>query len=161
MVKNPPAMPETWVQFLGLEDPLEKGMATHSGILAWRIPWTEEPGWLQFMGSQRVRQNRATNTFTFHPTCNNDLACNFFLLLLLPHFALCQCLVWKTSKFSMKLSHSLPVPSFCEVWLDLFSTLGLLLPSLTPSQSTVGRFLSLVGCYVLLCLSWLLNEFQK
>ena len=45
---------ETWVQFLGREDPLEEGMATHSGILAWRIPWTEEPSGLQSMGSQRV-----------------------------------------------------------------------------------------------------------
>ena len=48
-VKNPPAMgemQETWVQFLDWEDPLEEGMATHSSILAWRIPWTEEPGWL-------------------------------------------------------------------------------------------------------------------
>ena len=53
-VKNPPAMQETWVQFLGWEDPLEKGMATHSSILAWRIPWTEEPGGLQSMGPQRV-----------------------------------------------------------------------------------------------------------
>ena len=44
MVKNPPAMSETWVQSLGWEDPLEKGMATHSSILAWRIPWTKEPG---------------------------------------------------------------------------------------------------------------------
>ena len=44
MVKNPPAMPETWVQSLGGEDPLEDGMATHSNILARRIPWTEEPG---------------------------------------------------------------------------------------------------------------------
>ena len=43
-VKNMPAMQETWVQSLGQEDPLEKGMATHSSILAWRIPWTEEPG---------------------------------------------------------------------------------------------------------------------
>ena len=46
LVKNPPAMRETWVQFLGWEDPLEKGMATHSSILAWRITWTEEPGGL-------------------------------------------------------------------------------------------------------------------
>ena len=53
-VKNLPAMQETWVQFLGLEDPLEKEMATHSGILAWKIPWTEEPGMLQSTGSQRV-----------------------------------------------------------------------------------------------------------
>ena len=54
MVKNLPAMQGTWVQSLGQEDPLEKGMAAHSSILAWRIPWTEEPGGLQSMGSQRV-----------------------------------------------------------------------------------------------------------
>ena len=54
MVKNPPAKRETWVQHLSWEDLLEKEMATHSSILAWRIPWTEEPGGLQFMGSQRV-----------------------------------------------------------------------------------------------------------
>ena len=53
-IKNPPAMQETWVQSLGQEDPLEKGMATHSSILVWRIPWTEEPGRLQSMCSQRV-----------------------------------------------------------------------------------------------------------
>ena len=53
-VKNPPAMQETWVQSLGGEDLLEKGMAIHSSILAWRIPWTEERGGLQSMGSQRV-----------------------------------------------------------------------------------------------------------
>ena len=47
MVKNPPAMWETWVRSLGREDALEKGMATHSSILAWRIPWAEEPGGLQ------------------------------------------------------------------------------------------------------------------
>ena len=53
-VKNLPAMQETWVQSLGWEDPLEKGMATHSSLLAWRIPWTEEPGGLQSTRSQRV-----------------------------------------------------------------------------------------------------------
>ena len=57
MVKNPPAMRETRVQSLGREDPLEEGMATHSSILARRIPWTEEPGGLQSVGSQRVRHN--------------------------------------------------------------------------------------------------------
>ena len=56
-VKNPPAMQETWVRFLGWEDPLEKEMSTHSSILAWRIPWTEEFGGLQSMGSQRVGHN--------------------------------------------------------------------------------------------------------
>ena len=54
MVKNLPAMQKTWVLSLGQEDPLEKGMATHSSILAWRLPRTEEPGRLQSMGSQRV-----------------------------------------------------------------------------------------------------------
>ena len=55
MVKRLPTMEETWVQSLGQEDLLEKEMATHSSILAWKIPWTEEPGRLQSMGSQRVR----------------------------------------------------------------------------------------------------------
>ena len=57
MVKNMPAMQETWVQFLGQEDPQEKGMATHSSVLAWRSPWTEKPGGLQSIGSQRVRDD--------------------------------------------------------------------------------------------------------
>jgi len=57
MVKNMPAMEETWVQSLGQEDPLEEGMATYSNIFAWRILWTEEPRRLQFTGSQRVRHD--------------------------------------------------------------------------------------------------------
>ena len=64
MVKNLPAMQETWVQSLGRENPLEKGIATHSSILAWRIPWTEEPGGLQSVGSERVRQNLVTRRHT-------------------------------------------------------------------------------------------------
>ena len=56
-VKNPLTMQETQVRSLGQEDPLEEGMATHSSIFAWRIPWTEEPGGLQSVGSQRVRQD--------------------------------------------------------------------------------------------------------
>ena len=65
MVKNLPALQKTGVQSLGREDPLEKGMATHSSILIRRILWAEEPGGLQFMGSQRVRHDGATDTFTF------------------------------------------------------------------------------------------------
>ena len=61
MVKYLPTMWETQVQSLGQEDLLEKEMATHSSILAWKIPWTEEPGRLQSMGSQRVRHDRATS----------------------------------------------------------------------------------------------------
>ena len=57
MVKHLPMMQETWVRFLGGEDPLEKEMATHSSTLAWKIPWMEEPGGLQSMGSQRVGHN--------------------------------------------------------------------------------------------------------
>ena len=62
MVKNLPAMQETQVGSLSREDPLEKGMAAHSSILVWRIPWTEEPGRLQSMGSQRVTTERLTHT---------------------------------------------------------------------------------------------------
>ena len=68
MVKNLTEMQETqemWFWSLGWEDPLEEEMTTYSSILAWRIPWTEEPGGLQSMGSQRVRYNWATNTFIF------------------------------------------------------------------------------------------------
>ena len=57
LVKNLPAMQQTQVQFLGWENPLEKETATHSSIFAWRIPWTEEPGGLQSMGSQRIRHD--------------------------------------------------------------------------------------------------------
>ena len=57
VAQNLPAMWETWVRSLGREDPLEEGMATHSSVLAWRIPWTEEPRGLQSMGSQRVRHD--------------------------------------------------------------------------------------------------------
>ena len=62
MVKNLSAVWDTWAQSLGLEDPQEKIMATHSSALAWEIPWTQEPGGLQSMGSQRIRYDLATNT---------------------------------------------------------------------------------------------------
>ena len=64
IVKNPPAMQETWIQSLGREDPREKGMSTHFRILAWRIPWTEEPGGLQSIESQRVGHNFESHTHT-------------------------------------------------------------------------------------------------
>ena len=64
-VTNLPVMQETRVQSRGWEDPLEKGMATHSCILTWEFTWAEEPGRLQSMRSQRVRHNWGTNTFTF------------------------------------------------------------------------------------------------
>ena len=61
-IKNLPTMQETWVKPLGWEDPLEKDTATHSSILVWGIPWTEEPGGLQSAGSERVKHDWATNT---------------------------------------------------------------------------------------------------
>ena len=75
-VKNLPAMQETPVQSLGWEDPLEEGIATHSSILAWRNPWTEEPGRLQSMGLQRVGYDWVTDTSTL------------FALIFLLHFKL-------------------------------------------------------------------------
>ena len=71
MGRNLPAMQETWVWSLNREDPLEKEMATHSSVLAWSIPWTEKPGWIQFTGSQRVRSNLATEqptSYTYYIT---------------------------------------------------------------------------------------------
>ena len=63
MVKNLPVLQETEVRSLGREDPLGKGMATHSSILAWRIPWPEKPGGLQSIGLQRVRHDQVPFTF--------------------------------------------------------------------------------------------------
>ena len=64
MVKNLPAVQEPWLESLGWKDPLKKGMATHSSILAWEIPWTEGSGGLQFMGLQTVRHDLVTTTTT-------------------------------------------------------------------------------------------------
>ena len=65
MVKNLPAVEETWVRSLGQEDPLEEEMATHSKILAWRIPWTEEPGRLQSMGRKEPDMTEQVNNNNF------------------------------------------------------------------------------------------------
>ena len=72
MVKNLPAVQETWFQSLGQKDPLEEGMATYSSILAWRIPWTEEPGGLQSMGCRK-----ASDT-TEQPTPTHEYVCYWF-----------------------------------------------------------------------------------
>ena len=90
-VKNPPAIQETQVQSLGWEDPLEKGMATHSSILPWRIPWTEEPGRLQSMGSQESLMTKPPSTtgifkdlflFSIYNVC---ISCWFHYSILIPH----------------------------------------------------------------------------
>ena len=69
MIKNLPAVQGTQVRSLGQKDSREKGIAIQSSILAWRIPWTEEPGGLQSMGPQRVGHNWVTNSFTFTQHC--------------------------------------------------------------------------------------------
>ena len=71
-IKIPPEILETWVQSLGWEDPLDKGMATHSSILAWRIPRTEEPDRLQSIGSQRVGHDGATHTSLFQRSIKRE-----------------------------------------------------------------------------------------
>ena len=107
MVKNMPVMQETWVWSLDQKDPLEKGMATHSSILAWRIPWTEEPGGLQSMRSKEshttewlalvcssITKKKQNKTLNFEWNTQNALKClhihSFFYLL--PAFISCK--VW-------------------------------------------------------------------
>ena len=75
MVKNLPAMQETRVQSLGQEDPLEKRMAIHSSILAWRIPWTEEPSGLQSMGRRESYMTERLNTLTVDLQCCVNFYC--------------------------------------------------------------------------------------
>ena len=131
MVKNLPAMQETPVQSLDWEDPLEEGMATHSIILAWKIPWTEEPGRLQFIGSQRVAHNwsdlsRLMNIYFI--LCYNPLLLLFccpncsvfgywalipvgsYVLLTCPHHFLKRLLIsWHRIMFQSHLVFSVPI----------------------------------------------------
>ena len=82
MVKNLPAMRKTWVRSLGWEDPVEEGMVTHSSVLAWRFPWTEEPGGLQSTGLQRAghicatKRNATTVLYTQESSCEPGILCN-------------------------------------------------------------------------------------
>ena len=75
-VKNLPKMQETLIRSPGWEDSMEKGMATHSSIIAWRIPWTEVPSRLQYLGSQRIRHSGTTNTSNTWPLCSPNQLCN-------------------------------------------------------------------------------------
>ena len=107
-------MRETWVQSLGREDPLEKGMATHSSILAWRIPWTEEPGGLQSMGSQRVREDWVTDTHIYKQRVSAKIK-NMWARLLGQFLG--NRLRWK---FTGRALGS----SVCEVWMDAGGAVG-------------------------------------
>ena len=120
-MKNLPAMGETQVWFLGLEDPLEKGMATYSSILAWRIPWTEEPGELQSIGSQRVRHDWETNIHTHTQRTRYLKLMNWALFC-----------VWEDARvgahwnhsFDMHLSYLGPVSWVFTSWVSSGFTLG-------------------------------------
>ena len=116
MVKNLPAMQETWVWSLGQEDPLEKEMATYSSILVWRIPWTEEPGRLLSMGSQRVGRDRATNPFTLDVKC--PISC-IFLLFSWGWFAIQVCKFYLRGTWPLNESHILP----CALEMSLLDEL--------------------------------------
>ena len=96
-------MRETQVWSLGWKDPLETGMATHSTILVWKIPWIEEPGELQSIGLQKVGHNWATNTLTFILVF---LFCAFLFLLFIFPFILCVVSVFRRFGFIILLSHS-------------------------------------------------------
>ena len=86
MIKNPPAMQETWVRSLGWEDSLEKGMAVHSSILAWRIPWIEDPGRLQSLWSQSQTQLSNFHSLTFSIYLRTAMSSFIFYIETLTHF---------------------------------------------------------------------------
>ena len=118
MVKNLPAMQETQVWSLGQEDPLEKKMATHSTILARRIPWTEEPGWLQSLGSQRVRHDGVTIIrlsmilTNLNPRVWTTVALNTFTMLYNHHRDSCSKRSHHPQQRPCAHGRQLPTPSF-------------------------------------------------
>ena len=101
MVKKPPAMQETWVWSLGWEDPLGEGMATHSSILAWSIPWTEEPCGLQSMGSQRVKHDWLSMMMNRNISLSNKnllrsqmiISCGLIKFIYSTRWKKCNCMV--------------------------------------------------------------------
>ena len=113
-VKNLPVVQETWLQSLDWEDPLEKGIVTHYSILAWRIPWTEEPGGLQSIGS--LRHDWVTNTFIFAIILLHDLTYIFqFLLLELIPNSLNSLKNWNFSEWEIKTAFS--KHSVCSIFM--------------------------------------------
>ena len=120
ILKNPPAMCETRIPTLGQEDPLEKGMATHSSILAWRIPWTEEPGGLQSMGLPRVRHDWATSPHEQPRSLGQTLLQSKVCITTLigppdPWFCICR--------FNQLETTLIPWYIFIEKYLDLSGTM--------------------------------------
>ena len=130
-LKRLPAFQETWVQSLGREDPLEKEMATHSSILAWRIPWTEEPGGLQSMGSQRVGHDWAPSLSLmlgrFVPGDTLATVCPFWSLEWTPQFIYSFC--WWCLVSNLGLLQCLLLNVYTDFWCMFMKMLGLCLCS--------------------------------
>ena len=136
-LKNLPAMQETQVRSMDWEDPLGKEMATHSSILSWKILWTEEPGWLQFMGMQRVGHNWQTNTLLFKKLV---VKTNIIMVLFLVITIVVWCLV-------IQLCPTLPnpgsEPGSLSLWVDSFPSE----PPGKPKNIGVGNLYLLQGVF--------------
>ena len=147
-VKNSPAMQETqetWVRFLGQEDSVEEKIVTHSSILAWEIPWTEDPGRLQSMGPQRIGHDWANNTFTLTLSTLTEMNLGeiFFIVILIGIAELHEIANLRLSSklenlghmsshvfFPISFSSSFPlgIPIICNLTLRLFISLSSPLP---------------------------------
>ena len=125
MGKNLPAMQETQVQSLGWEDPLANGMATHSSILAWRIPWTEEPGGVQSMRSQRVRHKWASTKTRTHTICLKAMCIHVHFLFhwTVGLYFLLICLLgcWSFSSHILAIFYILGMLILCDISFQYFS----------------------------------------
>ena len=148
MVKNLPTVQDTWVQFLGWEDPLEKETAAHSSILAWRIPWTEEPGGLQCMASRRVGHDWATKP---PPPCTVETNQGRWILVTGGDFSdrmvRCSYLrVWHSS-WSFSLNEELRYASIIE------ETISAEIPANLYTAHPSFTFVFLMPCWPLLCKS--------
>ena len=118
-VKNPPAMQETWVWSPGREDPLEKGIAAHSSILTWRIPWTEEPGGLRPMSHKE--SDTTERLGHFHALTINTMRLSLWCF---PTFAECVPLQWRDETLILPLTSWAPA-SLSEKWVDNIYLTGL------------------------------------
>ena len=126
MVKILPAMQDTWVQSLGWEDTLENEMATHSSILAWRIPWIEEPCRLPSTGSQRVRHDWITNTFSFHTLIWHHFWVNYMLPILLMGRLVLVCQFSSVQSLSRVQLFVTPWTAACQASLSITNSQSLL-----------------------------------
>ena len=146
-VKNLPVIQETWVRSLDWQDSLEKRMATHSSILAWRIPWTEKPGGVQSTGSPRVRNYWVTDTFFFHFIFINLKL--LFIMFIVPRFSQFS-LVQFSSVHSLSCVRLFATPwiAACQASLSITNSRSSL--RLTSIESVMPSSHLILGCPLLL-----------